>query len=78
MARKPLRTHVVTYGSSSQQASAHEKVSSSQQAPTHEKQAHHESLDVEEQLVVDVAVSSTLYVFNLIQRLILLILVDII
>ena len=50
----------------------------SKQAPTHEKQAHHESLDVEEQLVVDVAVSGTLYVFNLIQRLILLILVDII
>uniref|UniRef100_A0A2N9IH12 CRIB domain-containing protein n=1 Tax=Fagus sylvatica TaxID=28930 RepID=A0A2N9IH12_FAGSY len=57
MARKPLRTRVVTLGSSSQQAPAHENGSSSQQAPTHEKQAHHESLDVEEQLVVDAAVS---------------------
>ncbi len=66
MARKPLRTRVVTLGSSSQQA------------PTHKKQAHHESLDVEEQLAVDAAVSGTLYVFNHIQRLILLILVDII
>uniref|UniRef100_A0A2N9GGJ5 Uncharacterized protein n=1 Tax=Fagus sylvatica TaxID=28930 RepID=A0A2N9GGJ5_FAGSY len=45
MARKPLRTRVVTLGSSSQQA------------PTHEKQAHHELLDVEEQLAVDAAVS---------------------
>ena len=52
MARKPLCTRVVTLGSSSQQA------------PTHEEQAHHEPLDVEEQLAVDAAVLGTLYVFN--------------
>ena len=48
MARKPLRTRVITLGSSSQQVSTQEKGSSSQQAPTHEEQAHHEPLDVEE------------------------------
>ena len=64
MARKSLHTRVVTVDSSSQQAPAHEKGSSSQQAPTHEEQTHHELLDVEEPLAVDVVVSSTLYVFN--------------
>jgi hypothetical protein len=40
------------------------KGSFSQQAPTHVEQAHHEPLDVEEQLVIDAAVSGTLYMFN--------------
>uniref|UniRef100_A0A2N9GHY8 Uncharacterized protein n=1 Tax=Fagus sylvatica TaxID=28930 RepID=A0A2N9GHY8_FAGSY len=57
MAKKPLRTRVVTLGFSSQQAPAHKKGSSSQQAPTHEEQAHHEPLDVEEQLAINAAVS---------------------
>ncbi len=52
MARKPLCSRVVTLGSSSQQA------------PTHEEQAHHEPLDMEEQLVVDTAVSGILIKFK--------------